>query len=266
MLAPTPNFEQQAYETHLNYIKCLAFLMLNASVKNTLNLNRVAIPHLNEKENLIKLTKKSLSDEKGIVQIDKDYSYASTSWLPIKSYYLIFNVLLTNEYVLKIQKNVFQTSHFACIEEYTRKLRDNEIQFSEPLLNQVFDGSILKYRVPAGSNLSCRTSDEDMYKMAMRKIAKYKEEDWKRKNKISLRKKLDKMKYESHMSSSFFVSIFDFPYYMRIRSNYRDFAFIEGVGTDDTAEYFIQYFNFTVLFVKALEKMTSEIISTRTNK
>ena len=68
------------------------------------SLQKAGLPDIDQKKNLIVLTKKSLSDEKKIVDIDKDYSYASTSWLPVKSYYLIFNVLLTVEYVIKIQK------------------------------------------------------------------------------------------------------------------------------------------------------------------
>ena len=102
LLRNTP--EHQAYDTHLNYIKCLASLMSGTTLQYNNSLQKAGLPDIDQKKNLIVLTKKSLSDEKKIVDIDKDYSYASTSWLPVKSYYLIFNVLLTVEYVIKIQK------------------------------------------------------------------------------------------------------------------------------------------------------------------
>jgi hypothetical protein len=50
---------------------------------------------------------------------------------------------------------------------------------------------------------------------------------------------------------------------MRIRSNYRDFAFIDGVSTADTAQYFKKYFSFTVGFMKALEKVKAELVTMR---
>jgi hypothetical protein len=235
LLHNTP--EHQAYDTHLNYIKCLTLLMKGTTLQYNKSLQKAGLPDIDQKKNLIALTKKSLSDEKKIVDIDKDYSYASTSWLPIKSYYLIFNVLLTLEYVIKIQKGIFKQGHAKCVDEFTRKLQAQEIQFSNQTLNQVFDQTILTHKVTSGANLSSRTTPDDMYKMAIRKIAKYKIDNWKQTNKINLKKKSDKIKYQNYLSN-FSVSIFDFPYYMRIRSNYRDFAFIDGVTTDETAEYF----------------------------
>lgn len=236
--------------------------MRNTSIQYTGSLRNAALPDLDEKKNLIDLTKKSLNDEYKIVQIDKDYSYASTSWLPVKSYYLIFNILLTIEYVFKIQKSIYRLGHTSCIDEFTRKLESGEIQFSEPLLNQVFNQSILNHVVRSGANLSSRTSSDDMYKMAIRKIAKYKLDDWKNKNHINLRRKTHKTKYQQHLNT-FKVSIFDFPYHMRIRSNYRDFAFIDGVTTDETAQYFNTFFGFTVHFVKSLESLKKDLIKVR---
>lgn len=219
--------DRQAYDTHLNYIKCLASLMNGASLQYSGGLKKASLPNLDQKKNLISLTKKSLNDERRIVGIDQDYSYASTSWLPVKSYCL-----------------------------------SKELQFSEPLLNQVFDHSILSHTVASGANLSGRTSTADMYKMAIRKIAKYKLEDWKQKNKIDLRKPSHKIRREQYLQS-FTVSIFDFSYYMRIRSNYRDFAFIDGVTTADTAEYFKTFFDFTAHFVAVLEKSKRSLVSAR---
>ena len=166
--------EHQAYDTHLNYIKCLACLTNGTTLQYNNSLQKAGLPDIDQKKNLIALTKKSLNDEKKIVDIDKDYSYASTSWLPVKSYYLIFNVLLTLEYVIKIQKGIFKQGHTKCIDEFTRKLQTKEIQFSNTTLNQVFDQTILTHKVTSGANLSSRTTDDDMYKMAIRKIAKYK--------------------------------------------------------------------------------------------
>ena len=172
-------------------------------------------------------------------------------------------MLLTTDYLFKLQEQSFRLTHKKCIEYFTRRLRDKEIEFSEPIFNQVFDKSILRFRVPSGSNLSSRTTNENMYKMTIRKIAKYKEDDWKRQNNIiSLRKLVDKNKYNEFLNK-FEVSVFDFPYYMRIRANYRDFAFIEGVNTSDTANYFNKYFTFAINLVKAIEYLNRKIARQR---
>jgi hypothetical protein len=254
--------EHQAYDTHFNYIKCLCALTKETTILHVRSLKKEDLPDIDQKKNLITLTKKSLNDEKKIVDIDKNYSYASTSWLPVKSYYLIFNILLTIEYIFKIQKTIFQQGHTKCVDEFTRKLQAQEIQFSNAILNQVFDQTILTHKVAIGANLSLRTTDGDMYKMAIRKIAKYKTDNWKQTNRINLKKKADKTKYQNYLSN-FFVSIFDFPYYMRIRSNYRDFAFIDGVTNDETADYFNAFFAFTMYFVEMLEKLKMDLITAR---
>lgn len=255
--------DQQAFDTHFNYISCLAKLLDGATLRYTLRLAKADLPSIDEKKNLIKLTKQSLNDESRIVAIDEGYSYASTSWLPIKAYYLIFNILLTIEYIIKIQKGIFSRGHHACVEEFTRKIKNREIEFSVSELNIVYDQSILNYKNAAGANLSKKVGDADMYKMAMRKIANYKLEDWKKRNHINGKRNADKARLAHHLKNDFFVSIFDFPYFMRIRSNYRDFAFIEGVSTTETARYFNEYLSFTARFVKALEGLRNSLLRSR---
>jgi hypothetical protein len=63
---------------------------------------------------------------------------------------------------------------------------------------------------------------------------------------------------------SFSISIFEFPYFMRVRANYRDFAFIEGIDVTDTAKYFNKYYLFTIEFTTALEKLKKSLEAFRT--
>lgn len=225
-------------------------------------MSRASLEHLDTKRNLIDLTLKSLKDEYNIVQQDNSYSYASTSWLPIKTYYLIFNLMLTVEYILQIQKSVFSYQHIKCIEEFTRKLEAKEIEFSEPLLNNVFDRNIFKHKEVSGANLSRRIGIDRRYTMAIKKVAKYKLEEWKRKEKVNLKSNMGKSKREKYLES-FKISIFEFPYYMRIRSNYRDFAFIEGVSNSDTARYFNSYYNFALNLHHALNNLKRNMLGVR---
>jgi hypothetical protein len=170
--------------------------------------------------------------------------------------------MLTIEYILIIQQSVFNWSHVKCIEEFTRKLGTKEIEFDIAILNSVFDQSILKHKEISGANLSKRISLDRRYKMAIKKIANYKLDEWKRKEKINLKTKAGKTKKADYLKN-FKISVFEFPYYMRIRSNYRDFAFIEGVSSLDTALYFNSYYNFSLNLYYALDVLKQSLLKAR---
>lgn len=258
-----PEQEKQAFDTHYNYADCLAILSNDVTLNFNGNLIQQALPHLGMKDNLIHLTRKSLEDEYQIVQIDRNYSYASTSWLPIKGYYLLFNMLLTIEYVLTGQERAFSLTHTRCIERFTSKLEGGEIQFSNPLLNQVFNGSIFSLREISGANLSRRISIDRRYHMVMRKVSFYKRDEWKRRHNVNFRT-ITGRRRRGVFIRSFKISVFEFPYYMRIRSNYRDFAFIEGVSTWDTKNYFESYYFFIINLLIALENLKNQLVILRT--
>ena len=251
------------FYTHYNYIDCLDDLIGKASIKCSTKLNRGFLPDIKTKENLINLTKRSLEDEYDIVQIDKGYSYASTSWLPIKSYYLIFNQLLTISYIFSKQKKSFSMTHRKCIEQFTTKLKRGEIRFNNPILNQVMESTIFSHSDAPGSNMDRRISLPRRYDWLMGKIAEYKLLDWKKKNNVdNFRTKINQDKKKDYLSN-FNLSIFEFPYYMRIRSNYRDFAFIDGVSDSETAKYFYSYYNFTMNFYDILVRLEKDLLVMR---
>lgn len=70
---------QEAFWTHYNYIHCLKALMGSSTLSftNIRSVSPASLPELDNKKNLIDLTKKSLRDEARIVSMDKEYSYAS---------------------------------------------------------------------------------------------------------------------------------------------------------------------------------------------
>lgn len=195
--------------------------------------------------------------------MDSEYSYASTSWLPIKSYYLFFNQLLTIEYLIKVAASAFQATHSGCVQEFTRKLSVGDITFSVPELNQVFDQTIFSFTLPTGANLSRYTPRASMFRLAMKKIARYKLEEWQRKCRHKARTLARRMAQEAFLRT-FTVSIFEFPYYMRLRANYRDFAFIDAVDHTETAQYFQRYYDFASSLDGALSALRADLENVRT--
>ena len=141
-------------------------------------------------------------------------------------------------------------------------LKNGEILFTNPLLNTVFDGAIFNLREVVGANLSTRIASNRMFPMAIRKVSIYKKDEWKRRNGINLRMITGKVKHNEYIRN-FNISVFEFPYYMRIRSNYRDFAFIEGVSSSDTKVYFDTYFSFIMNLFITLEKFKNDLVKMR---
>ena len=123
---------QEAFRTHHNYIRSLR-LLIEGSTLSHFDKRRIVrgpIPLLDTKKNLIELTKKSLNDEANIVRKDQDYSYASTSWLPVKTYYLLFNMMMTIEYLFTLDPSSFKIGHTACSTRFTTRLANRTICFS----------------------------------------------------------------------------------------------------------------------------------------
>jgi len=255
--------ENPEFKTHLNYVSNLAYISKNIDsvYKNKIQVN-TNLDKYKTKENLFKLTAKSIMDEKQIVSLDSSYSKAVCAWIPVKSYYLCYNLMLTILYLITGDEKDFQKGHTQVIDIFNDKLFKGEIEFSQPLFNIVFDRSVLTFKAKSGFNISMPKSKKDretLYRLSIGKIAKYKRDEYKRKNKLNIKKSHDKLQLENYLDKKFKVSIFDFLYQMRIRSNYRDLHFIELINDFESKDYFNCYCDFLDSFIKALFKMYSDI-------
>ena len=180
---------QEAFRTHYNYNYVFSLKnLISGSTLSYTNIGQIhpgKTPHLDSKKNLIDLTIRSLSDEANIVKADKEYSYACASWLPVKAYYLLFNVMLTIEYLFTLDPQSFKLAHGKCSPSFTHKLATGDIAFSAPGLNRIYDKTIFTHREAPGTNLRPALMTDQHTTLAMKKIAQYKLQDWKRYRKIS---------------------------------------------------------------------------------
>lgn len=256
------NKARAKFETHLNYIKHLSLLLHSERLETKLKLKKLELPLLDTKRNLINLTIRSLKEEMKIVEIDDDYAYASIVWLPIKAYYLLFNELLTIQYLINPTKESFNLSHSKNLSFFTEQLSSGKIFFTNPMLNKVLDRRIFNYKIQTGSNLSQTINPKLFYFSAMKKIADYKLQEWRRSKNLDFRTKEGRQEKEKYLNK-FTISIFEFPYYMRIRANYRDFTFIEDIPPEDTKNYFCEYYNFTVSLFNSLRILEKSFLEMR---
>lgn len=251
------------FETHLKYVSLLGGLSKGISVTCSIvpKLSKSRITDLQNKIKLIELTKKSIKDEYEIVQFDKEYSTASVLWLPIKTYYLTYHLLCVIDYLITGDTKSLTEKHSRCIDNYSKMIQGGSLQFSEPLLNNVYDKSILNFRTSSGEHLRNNVSDETVYKLLMKKVANEKIENFKISNGISdLRSKKNKDRVEK-FKNTLTVSIFDFFYSMRLRLNYRNFNFIDDMPSDDTKLYFEKYFSTSGYFYNVFNNLKNKLIA-----
>ncbi len=251
------------FETHLKYASRLAKLTTGLSVTCSIKplLVKSKITNLQNKSKLIELTKKSIKDEHEIVQFDKEYSTASVLWLPIKTYYLTYHLLCTIEYLLGGNEGSLSEKHYKCMDIFTKRLSDGTLKFSEPLLNSVFDKSILNFRTTSGEHLRTGVSDEIIYKLLMKKVANDKIENFKVANGIPDVRSLKNKERVEKFKNSLTVSVFDFFHLMRLRMNYRNFDFVDSVTSSNTKAYFEEYYKASGYFYTALNNLKNKIIT-----
>lgn len=157
--------------------------------------------------------------------------------------------------------NGCRTSGVGRVAGFTERLRKGEVVFGQPLLNTVFDRGSLKFKEPSGAHLSPRAPDDPIYNLVMKKTGSYKLEHIRHLRGINVRTKKGRAKLARYLDDDFAVSIFDFFYLMRLKSNYRGVRFIEDMPAEDTARYFTAYFTIGERFHRALTALDDELVN-----
>jgi len=254
------------FKTHLVYIKVILNELKNVNfdVAGNLLVKKNDLALLKQKRQLIKLTMKSIDDEFEIVKISQEYSLASVLWLPIKSYYLLYHLLTVLDFLMTGRGSSLSKSHNKIIKVFNKLLSSKKLSFSNKNLDRIFNSSILDFKSKSGEHLKNDIDNDSVYKLIMKKIAKDKMNEFKRKRSLNLRKKKDNDIYKKE-KEKLEISIFDYFYLMRLRSNYRNSDFIDSVNSKHTKEYFTSYYhsisklykilsNFINLKIKEVEK------------
>lgn len=250
------------YNVHLKYVTRLALLSkgLAATTRLKPKIDAKALDQLRPKMHLLDLTTKLLADEVHIVNEDADYALACVSWLPAKVYYCLYHLLSILEYMMTGDQRSLHIGHFPCLDSFAKKLRGKEISFSYPGFNETYDKSILIFKSRSGEILSESVSDELLLKLIMKKIVKDKLKDTAARQSINRRTGKGRKTF-AKLQDSINISIVDFFYSMRIRTNYKDMAFIDGLDADSTRRYFLQYYEAANNFYTCFSELKNTVIT-----
>ncbi|MEI6498462.1 MAG: hypothetical protein WCO23_00680 [bacterium] len=246
--------------THLHYLGCVKELSDGISIStNIQSAGQFAESSIvRKKVKLIELTYKNLVEEKRNIDQVHDYSMICVSWVPVKSYYLMFNLLLLLEYLIFENDDWLTAQHRDLCNKFRDQLKNRQISFSEHKMNMCYTAiEIESWTIPRSDNLRSTPASQDVrVKQIIKKLYEYKKEDFKRANKL---KRLSGKKLKDFKNSCT-LCLFDFFYWYRIKANYRDMEFVDsGVPIEQFYSFYSNYYLLTMNCYQAFKQLINQL-------
>lgn len=245
-------FDTAAFVTHNNY---LAFTREHSkNLELTCNRNirtQIALPDsATQKILLYKLTKENIIAERRNIENYPEYSIVCSSWIPVKAYYLFFNLITLFEYLITADTTFLDTTHAKLHKQLLTLLSEGEIAFNSDFFNQVVTlKEADNWKMPSHTHVkSSFYNPRTRFKKIIRKIKDYKKEDFKRRENV---KSLRSPRKERFLKQK--ANLCELFYWYRIKANYRDMEFVEiDVSVEDFYEFYNNYYNLIMNFDTAL--------------
>ncbi len=256
------------FTTHFNYIEFLAKATTNIKLESTKELTKEIkkIESIDKKVRLIKLTVENLDYEQFAITKEPEYAKVCITWIPVKSYYLIFNLMLLLKYLLSAEEKSLDSTHGYLLNDFTRCLSSGVLIFSEKKFNNVHtcEKAQAWKSTLTSNNLKINYDADTLCLQLIKILARYKEDEYKRRNNIpNIKKKHNKEKVIEFRQRNT-ICLFEFFYWYRIKANYRDLDFLDQQVEDEKfAKYFTNYYNLTMNMYKALVVLINDLSLTR---
>ena len=254
--------------THNNYVESLYYLTNNLKAeigfipKNKFKPSKTYYKKLH----LLKIIKSSLEREYQIVLENPDYANLCVCWISVKSYYLIFNLLLILDYLINGQESSFDTSHKVLLRKYKNYIDKKIIVFNKNICNRNFACMDINNKsVKSGENLKVlNVKNEIRFIQILKKLVNYKLEDFTRQKRIiNFRSKQNKNLKKDFLNNEK-MNLIEFFYLYRIKANYRDLEFIDKeISELQFLQFYHNYFRLTFNFYNALSGIIKKLIKER---
>lgn len=249
--------------THANYVDCMRDLSHNLTLnyRPTITKKMINDSHLSKKIKLCQLTIKNLSEEMITITNNREYAVVCTSWIPVKCYYLYFNLCIILKYLITgDHQTLHTTTHSGLSKWINSQLKSGDLQFSNCKFNNVYKAeNISSWDFNCGDNLSL-IDDGNRDRQLIKKLLAYSKEEYKRKERI---KSLRGIRKQIFMNKTE-VALLDFFYWYRIKVNYRDLEFIDSAIHDDNFfNFYRSYFICTSRITRAIRSEINRIAIAR---
>ncbi len=260
--AEEPFLNHPEFTTHKNYTAFMREVSIDLKFKCNCDVSKkLSIPEtVNRKIRLIRLTVRNLEMEMRMVSAYPEYAQVAISWMPVKSYYLIFNLTLLLEYLISTNPAFLTTSHLNSLRQFRSLLKSKTLEFSNEIFNSIKTGEeIEKMKVPKSDNLRVHTERRE--EQIFRKFVVYSKDFLRRRDGVP---KLGKKQMAELRKSLFALS--DFFYWYRIKVNYRDLEFLSAkVHPSEFVQFYNDYYLLTRNFYRAYVTCINQVALSRTN-
>ncbi len=253
--------------THANYLEFLKKTSENLKIIHKSNISRriKEDKKLSQKVFLIDLTLTNLREEFKIILKYQEYAVVCVSWIPVKSYYVIFNLLIILEYLMSGSSSYLSVTHTGALKYLKKLIKDGDLRFEPQEFNNVHTVREVKgWKIPRYENLKKVAANPQIrYKQVVRKLLDYQKEQYKRHGRIDRLSGKSLQEFERVSS----INLCEFFYWYRIKANYRDMEFIDkGVPIEKFKEFYEHYFYLTLTFYKTLKAEINHIAKIRFGK
>lgn len=196
------------------------------------------------------------------VEQTNEYARVCSAWVAIKSYYLLFYLETIIMALVEADPSRLKSSHntvrkFMRTQFDVNAIASSFIGYAEIGKNKDY----INTRMPSGSNLRAKLSDEDRRKQLMKKLAIYAKDEYKRAKGINQLRGSNKTIFMNQK-----IGLMDFFYWYRIKSNYRDLEFIAGekATTIDLFYFYTRYNEASLSVARAYVALINDLYKKRT--
>jgi len=259
------------FTTHNNYLLFLNDLSKDIMITSKMSIkNRVKDSrHLGKKIYLLQLTLEGLKAEFEVVNKNPEYALVCVSWISVKSYYVIFNLLLIVKFLFTGEEQAFFSGHKRIFDEFKGYIGRQDIVFSKDEFNQLYlCKDILEWKASVAANIRQRNFNPDeRFRQILKKLTKYALDEFKRVEKIkNFRSRISKIR-RSRFIANTQVNALEFFYWYRIKANYRDLEFLDkGVDEESFKNFYKNYYEFTFSFFNAFSSFIDKLSEIRLGK
>jgi hypothetical protein len=263
-------FTPPSFKTHLYYISCLNQLSQNLKINESFNI-KTKIPkykNLKKKINLIRLIKKSFDEEYNMAKNNKDFAEVGSTWVAVKSYYLIFNMCLIAQYLIDGSEKSLDMGHRHLLENVKKLIKGKKIVFNKKIFNEFRSCSdALKFKLSPKESLKPDLDITKRVSSIFKKITSYKLINFQRDEKIeNFRTKQNRKKKEEFLKNND-VNLCEFFYWYRIKVNYRDLDFLnEEISDKNFFDFYKNYYELTINFYNVLKDLVIKLSKKRLSK
>ena len=235
--------------THIRYLEYVhdGTRSITLQYKNRVDKNNVITrKQFASRVKLATLTYQSLQEEMEKVGQTHEYARVCSAWVAIKSYYLLFYLETMIMALIEAKPENLKVSHIKLRSFIRNQLKSGALVSDFIGINTICEHSVYAdFKLSSGSNLRMNLSEDDRRKLLMKKLTNYAKEEYKRSRNL---KQLRSDHKDIFMKQD--ISLMDFFYWYRIKSNYRDLEFIAGEeASEDDLFYFYEKFNMSALGV-----------------